>query len=83
MSEMIQGLLACFGAALFFLCVLAALEPIISSSRLAGQEDDASGAPEGDLVHFRMRKDELQPKANSSERRAFWSFGLPSIFRAR
>ncbi|MBB4569226.1 hypothetical protein [Rhizobium leucaenae] len=69
MSEVIQGLLACLGAALFFLCVLAALKPIISSSMLAGQDDDASGAPEGDLVHFRMINDEFQSEADRSELR--------------
>ncbi|MBB5573292.1 MULTISPECIES: hypothetical protein [Rhizobium] len=83
MSEMIQGLLACLGAALFFLCVLAALEPIISSSRLAGPEDDASGAPEGDLIHFQMIKDELQPETNPVGRRGLWPFGLRSRFRTR
>ncbi|WP_162950163.1 hypothetical protein [Rhizobium jaguaris] len=58
MSEMIQGFLASVGAALFFTCVLATLKPIISSRLSAGEEDDASGAPEGDLVHFRMTGNE-------------------------
>ncbi|MDK4738045.1 hypothetical protein QA648_09640 [Rhizobium sp. CB3171] len=82
MSEIIQGFLACVGAALFFLCVLAALEPIVSSSRSAGQ-DDASGAPEGDLVHFRMIDDEFQSEANRSELRGLWSLWWRSRIRPR
>ncbi len=53
MSELVQGFLACIGAALFFVCVLAAVAPIISSLRHAGEGDDVSCAPEGDQVHFR------------------------------
>lgn len=57
MSELVQGFLACIGAALFFGCVLAVVAPIMSSSRHAGEGDDTSGAPEGDQVHFRTAKD--------------------------
>ena len=75
MSEMIQGFLACVGAALFLICVLAALKPIISSWISDSEEHDASGALEGDLVHFRMTEDEPQREANQRGRRALWSFG--------
>jgi hypothetical protein len=81
MSEMIQGFLACVGAALFFICVLAALTPIISSWISDSEEDDARGAPEGDLVHFRMTEDEPQREASQRWRRGFWPFGPHSGFR--
>ncbi|MQB42508.1 hypothetical protein [Rhizobium sp. ICMP 5592] len=64
MSEVIQGFLACIGAALFFVCVLAAVAPVISSPKYAGEGDDLSGAPEGDQVHFRTAKDGSRRGAN-------------------
>lgn len=60
MSEIVQGFLACIGAALFFVCVLTALVPIVSSPKYAGEGDDISGAPEGDQVHFRTAEDVSQ-----------------------
>ncbi|QND47676.1 hypothetical protein HB780_18545 [Rhizobium lusitanum] len=60
MSEIAQGFLACIGAALCFVCVLAAVAPIISSPKYASESDDVSGAPEGDQVHFRTAEDVSQ-----------------------
>lgn len=58
MSEMLQGFLACVGAALFFVTALAAVKSIAwkSASPCA---DEQSGAPEGDQIHFRMGGDEI------------------------
>lgn len=78
MSEIIQGFLASIGAALFFTCILATLKPIISSWRPASEEDDASGAPEGDLVHFRMAENELQREVHARLRRRPRPFGWRS-----
>ena len=60
MSELVQGFLACIGAALFFGCLLTVVASIISSPRHAGEGDDVGGAPEGDQVHFRTAKDGAQ-----------------------
>ena len=56
MSELLQGFLACVGAALFFATMLAAVKSIIwrSASRYS---EEASGAPEGDQIHFRAADD--------------------------
>ena len=52
MSEMLRGLLACVGAAVFFAAMLAATK---SRFRRASSVDgEQSGAPEGDQVHFQM-----------------------------
>ncbi|EJK79460.1 hypothetical protein G6L46_11885 [Agrobacterium rhizogenes] len=64
MSEIVQGFLACIGAALFFVCVLAAVAPIMSSPRHAGEGGEVSGAPEGDQVHFRAAEDVSQRGAS-------------------
>lgn len=57
MSEMLQGFLACTGAALFFAGTLAAMKSVFWRSEYPGDRDDACGAPEGDQIHFRMTKD--------------------------
>ncbi len=51
MIEMVEGFLACLGAALFLGLMLAEVKSIIS--RLASRLDDKdSGASEGDHTHF-------------------------------
>lgn len=56
MSEIIQGFLACVAAASFFACALAALQRIIAPLN-SDDDDEISGAPEGDLIHFSMVPD--------------------------
>lgn len=58
MSEMLQGFLACVGAALFFATMLAAVKSIVWNPISACVEEDV-GAPEGDQIHFRMAEDEV------------------------
>ncbi|MBM7048327.1 hypothetical protein [Rhizobium lusitanum] len=57
MSEMLQGFLACIGAAFFFASTLAAMKSIFRRSEYPGDRDDACGAPEGDQIHFQMTGD--------------------------
>ena len=54
MIEMLQGLLACFGAALFFVAMVIAMKSAIRNSPKPSFEDEDSGAPEGDQIHFRI-----------------------------
>jgi hypothetical protein len=56
MSEMFQGFLACAGAALFLGAMLAAVKSIMWRS-VSPCADEASGAQEGDQIHFRMAED--------------------------
>ena len=56
MSEMFQGFLACVGAALFFATMLAAMKSIIWRSA-SPYAEEASGAPEGDQINFRVAGD--------------------------
>ena len=58
MSEIVQGFLACVSAALFFVCILAAVAPLFSLSGYGDEGDDGSGAPEGDLTNFRLQTPE-------------------------
>jgi len=57
MIEMLQGFLACIGAALFFVTIVIAIKPIIWRLPMPSLEDDDSGAPEGDQFHFRIVED--------------------------
>ncbi|RKD66735.1 hypothetical protein BJ928_106263 [Rhizobium sp. WW_1] len=57
MSEMFQGFFACIGAALFFGTVVTALKAVVWRSPWPSHEDDDSGAPEGDQLHFRIVDD--------------------------
>ncbi|NLR96636.1 hypothetical protein HGP17_07295 [Rhizobium sp. P38BS-XIX] len=52
MSEMLQGLLACIGAAVFFAVMLAAMKSMFR--RVSSVDGEQSGAPEGDQIHFQM-----------------------------
>ncbi|MDK4701098.1 MULTISPECIES: hypothetical protein [unclassified Rhizobium] len=54
MIEMLQGLLACIGAALFFAAMLIAIKSVIWKSPIPSPEDGDFGAPEGDQIHFRI-----------------------------
>lgn len=58
MSELLQGFLACVGAALFFGTMLIAVKSIVCKSPCSYGEDEDCGAPEGDQIHFRVAKDE-------------------------
>lgn len=53
MSEMLRGLLACVGAAVFFVAMVAAMKSTFRgvASSVDGEQ---SGAPEGDQVHFQI-----------------------------
>lgn len=63
MIEMLQGLLACIGAALFFVAMVIAIKSVIGKSPMTSLEDEDFGAPEGDQIHFRIAKDPtLAPK---------------------
>ncbi|KAA1182795.1 hypothetical protein FP026_12085 [Rhizobium tropici] len=58
MSELLQGFLACVGAAFFFGTMLVAVKSIISRSSCSYGENEDCGAPEGDQIHFRVAEDE-------------------------
>ena len=63
MIEMLQGLLACIGGALFFVAMVIAIKPVIWKSPTPSLEDEDSGAPEGDQFHFRIVEDStLEPR---------------------
>ncbi|MBB6484849.1 hypothetical protein GGD46_002129 [Rhizobium lusitanum] len=56
MIEMLEGFLACLGAALFLGLMLAEMKGVVS--RLASRRDgEDSGAPESDQMHFRTARD--------------------------
>ncbi len=57
MIEMLQGLLACIGAALFFAAMMIAIKSVIWKSPTPSLDDEDSGAPEGDQFHFRIVDD--------------------------
>jgi hypothetical protein len=54
MIEMLQGFLACIGAALFFVAMMVAIKSVIWSSPVSSLDDEDSGAPEGDQIHFQI-----------------------------
>ncbi|AYG66775.1 MULTISPECIES: hypothetical protein [unclassified Rhizobium] len=58
MSELLQGFLACVGAALFLGTMLIAAKSIVCRSSCLYGEDEDCGAPEGDQIHFRLAEDE-------------------------
>ncbi|TWB61447.1 hypothetical protein FBZ98_101788 [Rhizobium sp. ERR 922] len=63
MIEMLQGLLACIGGALFFAALVIAIKPVIWNSPMPSLKDEDSGAPEGDQIHFRIVEDSsLEPR---------------------
>ena len=63
MIEMLQGRLACIGAALFFVAMVIAIKSVIWKSPMPSLEDEDSGAPEGDQIHFHIAEDpKLEPK---------------------
>ncbi len=57
MIEMLQGLLGCIGAALFFVTVAIAIKSLMWTLAPPSLEDEDSGAPEGDQFHFRIAED--------------------------
>ncbi|MDK4724261.1 hypothetical protein PH552_33495 [Rhizobium sp. CNPSo 3968] len=58
MSELLQGFLACVGAAFFFGTMLIAVKSSICRSSRSYDDDEDCGAPEGDQIHFRIAEDE-------------------------
>ncbi|TXH83257.1 MAG: hypothetical protein E6Q77_04750 [Rhizobium sp.] len=58
MSALLQGFLACVGAALFFGTMLLAARSAFSGPLCRQDDDSDCGAPEGDQVHFRAIEDE-------------------------
>ncbi|GES45804.1 hypothetical protein RsS62_50560 [Rhizobium dioscoreae] len=63
MIEMLQGLLACIAAALFFVAMVIAMKSAIWNSPMPSLKDEDSGAPEGDQIHFRIVEDStLEPR---------------------
>ncbi|RAX40734.1 hypothetical protein [Rhizobium tropici] len=58
MSELLQGFLACVGAAFFFGTMLTAVKSSICRSSRSYDDDEDCGAPEGDQIHFRIAEDE-------------------------
>ncbi|NTJ67291.1 hypothetical protein G6M50_04890 [Agrobacterium rhizogenes] len=68
MIEMLQGLLACTGAALFFVAMVIAVKSVISKSPMPSREDEDSGAPEGDQFHFRIVEDPCSSSGSRHDR---------------
>ncbi len=67
MIEMLQGFLACIGAALFFVTVSVATKRLIWRSPVPSLEDEDSGAPEGDQFHFRIVEDPASARRGPSD----------------
>jgi hypothetical protein len=74
MIEMLQAFFACIGAALFFVSILIAVRSFLLGPASAQAEDEDSGAPEGDQIHFRIgevvnaRRDEATPSVTTRRR---------------
>ena len=71
MIEVLQGLLACIGATLFFAAMVIAIKSVIWKSPTPSLEDDDSGAPEGDQFHFRIVEDPCSSSGSRHARRGF------------